>query len=161
MLVIDTFAAAATPGADENAGKDVGAIRRRCKRIEQELGCAVLLVHHKNASGTKGGGHTSMFGRRERPRHLARHHRAGEDRGPLKDVNGRKVREAVVTKLKDGEDGVSFRFVLESVRLGIDEDGDPVTSCVVSLPDMGEVERDAQASTAAAGARLPSGSTSS
>lgn len=155
LLVIDTFAAA-TPGADENAGKDVGAIRRRCKRIEQELGCAVLLVHHKNASGTKARGHTSMFADVENVLDISLVTTGPEKTAvPLKDVNGRKVREAVVTKLKDGEDGVSFRFVLESVRLGTDEDGDPITSCVISLPDMGEVERDAPASTAAAGARLP------
>ncbi len=122
----------------------------------------MLLVHHKNASGTKARGHTSMFADVENVLDISLVTTGPEKTAvPLKDVNGRKVREAVVTKLKDGEDGVSFRFVLESVRLGIDEDGDPVTSCVVSLPDMGEVERDAPASTAAAGARYRSGSTSS
>lgn len=155
LLVIDTFAAA-TPGADENAGKDVGAIRRRCKRIEQELGCAVLLVHHKNASGTKARGHTSMFADVENVLDISLVMTGPEKTAvPLKDVNGRKVREAVVTKLKDGEDGKTFRFVLESVRLGTDEEGDPITSCVVTRPDMGEVEQDEPAEKAAAGARLP------
>ncbi|MGF3022670.1 AAA family ATPase [Methylobacterium aquaticum] len=154
LLVIDTFAAA-TPGADENAGKDVGAIRRRCKRIEQELGCAVLLVHHKNASGTKARGHTSMFADVENVLDVSLVMTGPEKTAvPLKDINGRKVREAVVTKLKDGEDGTKFRFVLEGVQLGVDEDGDDVTSCVIRPPDMGDVEPSPDEK-AAPDARLP------
>lgn len=139
LLVIDTFSAA-TPGADENGSKDVSGIRRRCKKLELALGCTVLLVHHKNAAGNKPRGHTSMFADVENVLDVAlveAHHEKGKPAIPLKDANGRKVREAVVAKLKDGEDGKSFRFVLPQVLLGRDEDGDDISSCVVAVPDMG------------------------
>ena len=39
-------------------------------------------------------------------------------------------REWSIDKLKDGEDDLDYPFKLESVELGVDEDGDPITSCV-------------------------------
>lgn len=158
LLVIDTFAAA-TPGADENAGKDVGNIRRRCKRIEQELGCAVLLVHHKNAAGTKARGHSSMFADVENVLDVSLCFASdSKEKDPpvLRDVQNRKVRVAKVTKLKDGGDEREWRFTLESVKLGEDEDGDPVTSCVIGEPDMGTTEPNAhEAATKGQQSRLP------
>ncbi|MEE7460655.1 hypothetical protein MFUR16E_04575 [Methylobacterium fujisawaense] len=155
LLVIDTWAAA-TPGADENAGKDVSGIRRRCKRIETALGCAVLLVHHKNAAGTKARGHTGMFADVENVLDISLvTTKIAKDELPLKDVNGRKVREAVVTKLKDGEDGKKFRFVLEGVQLGTDEDGEAITSCVIAPPDMGDVDQPEETKAGRPGSRLP------
>jgi hypothetical protein len=47
----------------------------------------------------------------------------------LRHDDGR--REIVIEKMKDGEDGLRWPFKLEVVDLGIDEDGDPITSCVV------------------------------
>ena len=155
LLVIDTFSAA-TPGADENGSKDVSGIRRRCKKLELALGCTVLLVHHKNAAGTKARGHTSMFADVENVLDVALvEHVEGKTHVPLKDVNGRKVREVVVAKLKDGEDGRRWRFVLPSVTLGVDEDGDDVTSCVIDAPDMGVVEREPAGDRPAAAKKLP------
>lgn len=154
LLVIDTFSAA-TPGADENGSKDVSGIRRRCKKLELSLGCTVLLVHHKNAAGTKARGHTSMFADVENVLDVALvEHVEGKTHIPLKDADGRKVRQVTVAKLKDGEDGKSWRFVLPSVKLGIDEDGDDITSCVIADPDMGQVERDPPGERQAGGKKL-------
>lgn len=47
-------------------------------------------------------------------------------------MENRPLREAVVDKNKDGESGQKLRFVLRGVTIGVDEDGDPVSSCVVS-----------------------------
>lgn len=157
LLIIDTFSAA-TPGADENGSKDVSGIRRRCKRLELALGCTVLLVHHKNAAGTKARGHTSMFADVENVLDVSlveTHHAKNQPGVPMKDANGRKVREAVVAKLKDGEDGKSFRFVLPSVKLGVDEDGDDITSCVIAAPDMGALEEVPDRERPAAAKRIP------
>lgn len=41
-------------------------------------------------------------------------------------------REFEVKKAKDGEDGVGAGFELETVVLGVDADGDDVTSCIVN-----------------------------
>jgi hypothetical protein len=148
LLVIDTFSAA-TPGADENGSKDVSSIRRRCKKLELALGCTVLLVHHKNAAGTKARGHTSMFADVENVLDVSlvevEAGKSGKNPIVAKDANGRKIREAVVTKLKDGDADKRFRFVLPQVKIGADEDGDELTSCVVDLPDEGAlagIERD-------------------
>jgi hypothetical protein len=45
--------------------------------------------------------------------------------------NGDDVRAWKLAKSKDGEDGKSHGFNLRVIGLGEDEDGDPVTSCVI------------------------------
>ena len=126
MIVIDTFNRA-TPGANENDGKDMGMVLARCERVRKATGAHVMLVHHLNAGGTKARGHTSLFGNVE---NVITVRKVPE----LKDGNQRQVREWVISKQKDGEDGVSERFVLRGVAIGTDEDGDAITSCVVVEP---------------------------
>ena len=46
----------------------------------------------------------------------------------LRHENGE--REIVIEKMKDGEDGIRWGFKLEVIELGIDFDGDTITSCV-------------------------------
>ena len=46
-----------------------------------------------------------------------------------------QVRVATVTKAKNGSDGARIAFRLEEVELGRDDDGDPITSCVVAFGD--------------------------
>lgn len=124
LIVIDTFNKA-TPGANENDGKDMGMVLARCDRIRAATGAHVMLVHHLNAGGTKARGHTSLFANVENVVTVKR----VED---AVDGDGRKVREWVVSKQKDGEDGIGSKFVLKGVQIGIDDDGDPITSCVVA-----------------------------
>lgn len=126
LIVIDTFNKA-TPGANENDGKDMGVVLARCDKIRKATGAHVMLVHHLNAGGNKARGHTSLFANVENvllcrivPDHS--------------DADNRKVREAVVSKQKDGEDGTSFKFVLPQVEIGTDADGDKITSCIVAPP---------------------------
>lgn len=123
LIVIDTWATA-TPGANENDGKDVGVVLERCARISKATGAAVLLVHHMNADGSKVRGHTSILGNLENVLIVR------QVEGTT-DEYGRQVREVVVDKNKDGVDGKRFRFTLRSVQIGVDADGDPVTSCIV------------------------------
>lgn len=122
LLVIDTWSAA-TPGANENASEDVSRVLARCARIARELNCAILLVHHMNAGGDKPRGHTSI------PANLDAV--VTVKKADAKDERGREIREARIAKAKDGEDGLTWQFVLPAVELGRDEDGDPITSCVV------------------------------
>ncbi len=126
LIVIDTFNRA-TPGANENDGKDMGMVLARCERVRKATGAHVMLVHHLNAGGTKARGHTSLFGNVENVITV----RKVPD---MKDGNARQIREWIISKQKDGEDGVSERFVLRGVAIGMDEDGDPITSCVVADP---------------------------
>lgn len=126
LIVIDTFNKA-TPGANENDGKDMGAVLARCDRIRRETGAHVMLVHHLNSGGTKARGHTSLFANVENVITVKRIEDAS-------DGDGRPMREWKIAKQKDGEDGVARRFVLRGVQIGTDEDGDPITSCVVMPP---------------------------
>lgn len=126
LIVIDTFNKA-TPGANENDGKDMGAVLSRCDRIRRETGAHVMLVHHLNSGGTKARGHTSLFANVENVITVKKVEDAS-------DGDNRPIREWKIAKQKDGEDGTVTRFVLKGVQIGTDPEGDPITSCVVMPP---------------------------
>lgn len=126
LIIIDTFAKAIT-GANENDGRDVGQVLERCMRISHDTGAHVCLVHHMNAEGHKLRGHTSILANLENVLIVT----AVEG---LRDDDKRQIREVLIDKQKDGERGGKVRFVLEQVVIGRDEDGDPVTSCIVASP---------------------------
>ena len=50
------------------------------------------------------------------------------------DRNGNR-RALNVEKVKDGEEGTLFDFELEPVQLGIDDEGEPITSCTVKASE--------------------------
>jgi hypothetical protein len=124
VVVLDTFAQV-TPGANENAGEDVGRAIAHCRRIHERTGALVVLIHHSGKDATKGARGWSGL-------------RAAADAEieVLRTESG--VRTLRLSKSKDGEDGLSWAFDLQVVQLGIDEDGDPITSCVVQPAEMPE-----------------------
>jgi hypothetical protein len=126
LVIIDTLSAA-SPGANENASEDVGPILARAGRIAEACDCAVLLVHHMNAEGSKPRGHTSIRANLETVLVC----RKLENR---LDSDNRVIRELQVDKQKDGEDGFRLEFVLPAIEIGKDEDGDAITSCIVTTP---------------------------
>lgn len=130
LVVVDTLSAS-TPGANENASDDMSRVLGRMHRLAIEANCAVQLVHHMNASGLRERGHSSLRANVDSVIEVVKHME-------LKDIDGRAIRIAKITKQKDGEDGISWRFVLPSVELGFDADGDPITSCIVAPPNMGD-----------------------
>lgn len=120
-VFIDTLAASVA-GADENSFKDMSTVLENCKLIVDQCGCAVVLVHHTNAQGTKVRGHSSVFGNIETAISVT----VDEET---------KIRTATIAKQKDGEAGWSFRFALMQVEVGIrEDDGKPITTCVVVAP---------------------------
>ncbi|XAI96299.1 primase DnaG/twinkle [Microcystis phage Mae-JY30] len=126
LIVIDTLSKA-TPGINENDSADIGRVLERCDRIRRATGAHIQIVHHMNAEGAKPRGHTSLLANIETvivTRKVEDHH----------DADGRMVREFELRKQKEGEAGTKTRFVLQEVKIGIDEDGDPITSCVVARP---------------------------
>lgn len=149
LVVIDTLSAA-TPGANENTSEDMGKVLARCAKIAEAVQAHVMLVHHMNADGTKARGHTSIFANLDNVL-IIRKVDNSQDRIPVLDRHGdavideagnpkiltRDIREVVVDKQKDGENGETFRFVLAGVELGIDAYGDKITSCVVEEPSSG------------------------
>ncbi len=116
LVVIDTLNRAA-PGADENSSADMGQIIEATKRLRDTLGGIVLLVHHSGKDATKGmRGHSSLY--------------AALDAVIAVSRNG--GREWRIAKAKDGEDGKEHPFELRTVELGTDDEGEPVTSCIVA-----------------------------
>lgn len=116
LVVIDTLASV-TPGANENSAEDMGAVIARCKRLQEATGATVLLIHHAGKDASRGArGWSGLRGAVDVEIEITR---KGDDR------------LTKVTKQKDGEDGALFPFRLLSVDLGQDDDGVPLTSCVV------------------------------
>lgn len=116
MIIVDTFAQV-MPGANENAGEDVGKALTHCKRIHEVTGAMVVLIHHAGKDSSKGARGWSGL-------------RAAAD-AELEVVREATGRALKLTKSKDGEDGQVWGFDLDIVQIGVDEDLDPITSCVV------------------------------
>lgn len=127
VIIVDTFAQV-TPGANENAGEDVGKALGYCKRIHEVTGAVVVLIHHSGKDASKGARGWSGL-------------RAAAD-AEIEVVRTETGRYMRLSKSKDGEDGLEWGFDLEVVQLGVDEDLDPITSCVVveaAMPAVGGV----------------------
>jgi hypothetical protein len=122
LVVVDTLARAMA-GGNENASDDMGAFIRNIDRIRQETGAHVLIVHHCGKDTAKGArGHSSL--------------RAATDT-EIELTTDSDIKTASIKKQKDGEEGAEYRFRLESLTIGKDEDGDPIRSCVVQPEDAG------------------------
>lgn len=120
LIVVDTLAQS-MPGGNENTGEDVGRVLGHCKQIHKSTGAMVVLVHHAGKDTTKGARGWSGL-------------RAAAD-AEIEIVRDGSAREAIITKLKDGQDGLRFPFRLLPTVIGEDEDGDEITSCIVEHVD--------------------------
>jgi hypothetical protein len=120
VIVIDTLNQSA-PTADENTSADMGRIIQNAMTLQRLTGSLVILVHHSGKDTTKGPrGHSSLLAALDVAIEVKRTP-AG--------------REWALSKAKDADDTGKYSFRLESLPLGTDEDGEPVSSCV-ALPDI-------------------------
>jgi len=116
LVIVDTLAQV-TPGANENTSEDMGRALANLRLLHTATRAMVLAVHHAGKDLSKGSrGWSGIKAAADVQIEVVRH----ED----------NTREIVIEKMKDGEDGLRWPFKLEVVELGVDEDGDPVTSCV-------------------------------
>jgi len=116
VVFIDTLNRAA-PTSDENNSKDMGTIIEAAKRLQTITGGLIVLVHHTGKNVLSGlRGHSSLLAALDAAIEVSR--------------NG-DLREWTVAKAKDGEDGNAEQFKLKVEMIGVDEDGDVITSCVV------------------------------
>jgi len=126
LIVIDTFARV-MPGANENSGEDVGKVLKHCKGIAQAFGAVVLMVHHSGKDASKGArGWSGLRGAADTE---------------LEVVRSDAARSVTVSKQKDGEDGAEFAFKLETVVLGLDAEGEEISTCVVRHTEDKPVKR--------------------
>ena len=115
MIIVDTLSK--TFGGGKENTDDMATYVANCGRIANEFNCCVVPVHHrpKDAESIEPRGHGSLKG--------------GMDTVIL--IEAGLTKKATVTKQKDGEIGNKMLFTLLPIDLGIDEDGEEVTSCVV------------------------------
>lgn len=117
LVVIDTLAQV-TPGANENAGEDMGPVLANLKAIQNATGATVIAVHHAGKDLSRGSrGWSGIKAAAEAQLEVVRDEDSGQ-------------RYMRVEKMKDGEDGARYGFKLEILQVGVDEDGDAITSCV-------------------------------
>lgn len=121
-VFVDTVAQV-SPGANENTSEDMGRVLASMRLIAEAINALVVAVHHAGKDPSKGargwsGFRAAMDGQMEVTRH----------------ENG--SRELRLDKMKDGEDGLRWGFRLEVVEVGVDRDGDTITSCVAVEADL-------------------------
>ncbi len=117
MIVVDTWSQV-LPGANENSGEDMGLALAHCRALHKATGAVVVLVHHCGKDASKGARGWSGL-------------RAAAD-AEVTVTRFENERVASISKMKDGDDGLAFGFKLLTVMVGIDEEGEDVTSCVVT-----------------------------
>ena len=115
-IVLDTLNR--TLGGSENSDEDMAAYVGACDAIRECFpGCAVIIVHHCGHEGTRPRGHTSLMGALDCQIAVKR---LGDD-----------TIVTEVERMKDGAEGSRTVSKLKVVEVGIDEDGDAITSCVI------------------------------
>lgn len=116
LIIADTFAQV-TPGANENAGEDMGLAMANAKALREATGAVVMLIHHAGKDITRGArGWSGIKAAADAEIEIIKY-----------DTGGREIR---ISKMKDGDDGLQWGFKLDIVKLGVDKDGDDITSCV-------------------------------
>lgn len=123
LVIIDTLNRAA-PGMEENGSVDYGLILASAARIEKEIHGFVCFVGHPGKDTSKGfRGHSSLF--------------AGLDMNlELAAACADGLFTWTTKKVKDGAEGVVKHFRRAVIDLGIDKDGDIITSCAI-MPEPG------------------------
>ena len=90
---------------------------RAADAIRAAFNCLVLIVHHCGHNDSRPRGHSSLI--------------AAVD---AQIAVSRDAADNIIAKLelsKDGEIGLTLASRLKVVDIGVDQDGDPITSCVV------------------------------
>lgn len=115
VVVLDTLNRSLV-GSESN-DEDMGAYVKAADAIREAFGCVVIIVHHCGVDGTRPRGHTSLTG-------------ACDAQLAVK-WDGESNFIVKVEHMKDGPEGTTIACRLERVELDLDDEGDPITSCIV------------------------------
>lgn len=117
LIIFDTLAR--VMAGDENAAPDVAALVRAVDTLRRATGSHIMLIHHSGKDVTKGArGHSALRAAVDTEIELTKSKETGE-------------RMARATKQRDMACDAECLFQLQQVQLGQDQDGDPVTSCII------------------------------
>jgi hypothetical protein len=125
-VVIDTLNRSIA--GSESSDEDMGSYIKAADAIREAFKCAVLIVHHCGIDDKRPRGHTSLTGASDAQIAIRR--------------DGAGLITSAVEWMKDGAEGAETCSRLEVVELGTDEDGEPITSCVVGPDDGAGTSRD-------------------
>ena len=115
LVVIDTLNRSLS--GSESSDADMAAFIQAADAVRFELNCATIVVHHSGWDTSRMRGHTSLPG--------ALDAEIGVTKNEAKEI----ISE--VLRMKDGEEGDILASKLEKVDLGDDEDGDPISACII------------------------------
>jgi AAA domain len=115
LVVLDTLNRSLC--GSESSDEDMSAYLNAADAIREAFQGAVIIVHHCGVDGTRPRGHTSLTGTVDA--------QLAVKRDAAENVL------VTVEHMKDGPEGDVIGSRLERVELGADEDGDPITSCVI------------------------------
>ena len=130
LVIIDTFSAA-SPGVDEISTRDVTPILARCHKVAKECNTHVALVHHAPKKGDGPRGSSAFLGNVSSAIEIVRTEDTVDGVTETGNPVKRDVRQFTVVKQKDGADREQRFFALKLIKLGTDQDGDPITTCVI------------------------------
>ena len=105
----------------ESKDEDMAAYVRAAEAIREAFGCVVVIVHHCGHNAERPRGHSSLLG-------------AADVLIAVKRDASNNI-DAVVEASKDGTLGLEIVSRLVVVDLGLDDDGDDITSCVIEPVD--------------------------
>jgi hypothetical protein len=118
LVVLDTLSRALS-GGNENAPDDMGALVNSIDRIRQATGAHVCGIHHSGKDAARGArGHSLLRAATDTEIEISR-------------ADPQSPSVAVVKKQREMEIEGNWAFTLQTVELGNNRRGKPVTSCVV------------------------------
>ena len=119
LIIIDTFnKGVAMGGGDENAAKDQNITAANLQQVQDRTDVHIALIGHTGKDESRGARGSNA--------HL------GDVDMMVQISVAEGVRTAAITKINDGVEGVLTRFRVVPVTLGHDEDGDAITTAIVS-----------------------------
>jgi hypothetical protein len=135
FTVVDTHNSA-TRGSSEIKSEDIDKILTRYQILKEKTVAPLWIIGHTNADG-KHRGNEQFFNGIETALLVQRvqEHKSGSKQlVDMRDDEGRVRRRVSVNKQREENDGVSWDFVLDKVKIGVDDDGDDITSMVSIEP---------------------------
>jgi hypothetical protein len=119
VIVIDTYAKGiAAGGGDENSAKDQNMTLANLRRIQEATGVHIAIVGHTGKDETKGARGSNAF--------------VGDVDMMVQFSGEKDARIAEIIINKDGAEGLLTRYKLEVAVLGKDDDGDDITTAIIS-----------------------------
>ena len=131
-IVVDTHNSA-TRGSSEIKSDDMNKIMANYDIIREKTGAPLIVIGHTNAEG-RHRGNEQFFNNIETAILVERVYTDVKKGIEKRDDDGRAICRGRINKQREGDDRTSWDFVLQSVKIGTDEDGDDITSMVSVEP---------------------------